>query len=95
MNNSESNSAKSKHGSSLNKQLKDLMLGLLSTNKIASFKDEPRYNYPAKKQKQFSPDGEITLLDGSIIVYDNTTTIRRVRLKQKLWDAYGVKKHFQ
>ena len=68
MKDNQSNSAKSKHGSSLNKQLKDLMLGLLSTNKIASFKDEPRYNYPAKKQKQFSPDEEITLLDGSIVI---------------------------
>ena len=95
MQDNESNAAKSSRGYSLNQQLNQLMLKLLAENKINNFKQEPRYNYPAKKQKQFSPDGEITLLDGNIIVYDNTTTIRHDRLKQKLWDAYGIKEHFQ
>lgn len=95
MQNNESNSAKSSHGYSLNKKLQTILRDLLAENKIKNFYPEPRYNHPSKVQKQFSPDGEITLLNGKIIVYDNTTTVRHDRLKQKLWDAYGTKKYFQ
>ncbi|MEM8677550.1 MAG: hypothetical protein AAGF83_27375 [Cyanobacteria bacterium P01_G01_bin.67] len=95
MQDNESNTAKSSGGHSFNQQLNKLMSQLLTENKIDNFRKEPRYNYPSKKQKQFSPDGEITLLDGRIIIYDNTTTVRHDRLKQKLWDAYGIKEHFK
>lgn len=95
MQNNESNSAKSKHGYSLNDELRQLMSDLLNQNKIKKFQPEPRYNYPLKQKKQFSPDGEITLNNGKIIIYDNTTTVRHDRLKQKLWDAYGTKEYFK
>ena len=95
MQNNESNSAKSKHGYSLNDELQQLMSELLAKNKIKKFQPEPRYNYPLKEKKQFSPDGEITLTNGKLIIYDNTTTVRHDRLKQKLWDAYGIKEYFK
>ena len=95
MQSNESNAAKSAHGNKLNQHLKQIMLKLIAEKKIKKFVPEPRYNYPSKQKKQFSPDGEITLSDGSIIVYDNTTTVRHDRLKQKLWDAYGTKEYFK
>lgn len=94
MKNNECNLAKSRHGTSLNATVKQLILDLLVKNKIQSFQPEPRYNHPSTKEKQFSPDGEITLLNGKIIVYGNTKTIRHDRLKQKLGDAYGTNKIF-
>ncbi|BAU63704.1 hypothetical protein STA3757_10710 [Stanieria sp. NIES-3757] len=95
MQSNESNAAKSASGNLMNQNLRQEILKLLANNKIHKFIPEPRYNYPGKKTKQFSPDGEITLLDKSIIVYDNTTTVRHDRLKQKLWDAYGTKEYFK
>ena len=94
MENSESNTAKSINGSLFNKIVRQAIEKLLAEQKIKFFVNEPRYNFPFKQKKQFSPDGEITLLNNRIIIYDNTTTIRHDRLKQKLWDAYGVKEHF-
>ena len=75
MQNNESNAAKSSHGNSFNRYVKQLMLDLLDAKKIKNFVSEPRYNYPFKKQKQFSPDGEITPLNGDLIIYDNRTTV--------------------
>ena len=95
MQNNESNAAKSSHGNSFNKDVAQQMTNLLNHKKIKKFISEPRYNYPAKSKKQFSPDGEITLLNGDLIIYDNTTSIRHDRLKQKLWDAHGTKEHFK
>lgn len=56
---------------------------------------EPRYNHPDTTYQQFSPDFEIELNNGEIIIIDNTTTARHDRFKQKQWDAYGVKEHFK
>lgn len=95
MQNNESNSAKSLNGSLFNKLVKQEIENLLRDRKIKCFVNEPRYNFPSKQKRQFSPDGEITLLNNKIIIYDNTTTVRHDRLKQKLWDAYGVKEHFK
>ena len=95
MESNESNAAKSSHGNSFNKIVEQLFLSLLENKKIKKFISEPRYNYPDKQKKQFSPDGEITLLNGGLIIFDNTTSIRHDRLKQKLWDAYGTKEHFK
>lgn len=95
MESNESNAAKSSHGNSFNKIVEQLFLSLLENKKIKKFISEPRYNYSDKQKKQFSPDGEITLLNGGLIIFDNTTSIRHDRLKQKLWDAYGTKEHFK
>lgn len=95
MSSNESNAAKSTAGNKFNKYVADLLDDLKLKNKIKEFEKEPRYNHPTKKFPQFSPDGEITLLSDKIIVYDNTTTVRHDRLKQKLWDAYGTKENFQ
>ena len=95
MQNSESNANKSSRGNLFNQNVTQQLQQLLYRQKIKKFYLEPRYNYPSKEIEQFSPDGEITLLNDNIIVYDNTTTIRHDRLKGKLWDAYGVKEHFR
>lgn len=95
MQSNQSNAAKLRHGNSLNKQVENLIKSLLQNKKIKNFIVEPKYNYPSKKKKQFNPDGEITKLNGDLIIYDNTTSIRSDRLKQKSWDAYGVKEHFK
>jgi len=81
MQNNESNTAKSRRGNSFNRDVAQLMNGLLKNKKIKSFIVEPKYNYPSKKNKQFNPDGEITKLNGDLIIYDNTTSIRSDRLK--------------
>ncbi|MCK8827076.1 hypothetical protein MWH25_04855 [Natroniella acetigena] len=98
----ESNSAKSLNGSELNREIKQICQNLKDKGFINSFEEEPRYNYPGYnyssyhgKSGQFSPDFEIELNNGDIIVIDNTTTIRHDRLKQKLWDAYGVKEYYR
>ncbi|MGB5635505.1 MAG: hypothetical protein WBM44_17990 [Waterburya sp.] len=95
MQSNESNTAKSRRGNSFNKDVAQLMRDLLRNKKIKKFISEPRYNYPSKQKKQFNPDGEITELNGDLIIYDNTTSIRSDRLKQKSWDAYGTKEHFK
>ncbi|ABG82455.1 hypothetical protein KCK34_001492 [Clostridium perfringens] len=91
----ESNSAKSKNGSDLNSLVKQLLSKSLSEGSIKKFVYEPRYNHPDTTYQQFSPDFEIELNNGEIIIIDNTTTARHDRFKQKQWDAYGVKEHFK
>lgn len=90
----ESNSAKSKNGNTLNSIVNNLLIQAYESNKIKDFKKEPRYSFPKHTYKQFSPDFEITLNDYSIIIIDNTTTARHDRFKQKQWDALGIKTHF-
>ena len=53
MQDNESNAAKSPRGYSLNQQLNQLISKLFVENKINNFKQEPRYNYPEKKQEQY------------------------------------------
>ena len=89
-----SNSKKSKNGYDLNKNIKDILLNKLENNKIKNYIYEPKYNFPGYEKSQFSPDGEITLHDDTVLIIDNTTSARHDRFKQKQWDAYGVKKHF-
>lgn len=90
----QTNSAKSLHGSNLNSLIKDLLMQHKEASKIKDFKTEPRYSFPNHDEKQFSPDFEITLNNGDIIVIDNTTTARHDRFKQKQWDANGIKKYY-
>ncbi|AWI03473.1 hypothetical protein [Clostridium drakei] len=91
----EGNSAKSLNGNALNKKIYEILKTLQSKGYVQSFVFEPRYNYPNHSYEQFSPDFEITLKNGNIIIIDNTTTARHDRFKQKQWDAYGTKVHFQ
>ena len=94
MHHKNSNSNKSRNGYNLNKDIRNLMLNRLENNEISNYIYEPKYNFPGYDKSQFSPDGEITLSDGSVLIIDNTTSARHDRFKQKQWDAYGVKKHF-
>ncbi len=95
MQSNESNTAKSRRGNKFNQDVAQLIVDFLKNKKIKNFISEPKYNYPSKQKKQFNPDGEITKLNGDLIIYDNTTSIRSDRLKQKSWDAYGTKEHFK
>lgn len=90
----QTNSAKSQNGNNLNAIVYDLLVQAFNSGKIKDFKKEPRYNFPNHAYNQFSPDFEITLNDGSIIIIDNTTTARHDRFKQKQWDAFGIREHF-
>lgn len=92
--NNEGNSAKSTHGADLNRKVHTLLKELKRRGLIKNFRKEPRYNYPGHALEQFSPDFEIELTNGEIIIIDNTTTARHDRFKQKQWDAHGVKSHF-
>lgn len=94
MKHNKSNSRKSKNGYNLNKEIKEILLEKLENNKIKDYKYEPKYNFPGYDKSQFSPDGEILLNNGTVIIIDNTTSARHDRFKQKQWDAYGVKKYF-
>ncbi|MBN3382928.1 hypothetical protein FC816_00615 [Clostridium botulinum] len=94
-NSTESNSSKSLNGNQLNKKIGILLENFKQQNLIKNYHFEPRYNYPGCEFKQFSPDYEITLSNGDIIIIDNTTTARHDRFKQKQWDAYGTKSHFK
>ena len=94
MNHANSNSGKSKNGHCLNRYVKELFDEKFINNEVQSYVYEPRYSFPGYNMKQISPDGEIILNNGDIIVIDNTTSIRHDRIKQKQWDAFGVKKFF-
>lgn len=89
-----SNSGKSNKGYSFNFEVKEILLKLLEKHFIKSYTYEPRYKFPGYEKEQFSPDGEIILNDNKIIIIDNTTSIRHDRLKQKQWDAHGIKKYY-
>lgn len=91
----EGNSAKSLHGADLNRKVYEILERLKRNGLVKNFRREPRYNYPGHASKQFSPDFEIELRNGEIIIIDNTTTARHDRFKQKQWDAHGVKSHFE
>ncbi|MGL6184671.1 MAG: hypothetical protein ACRC1T_04760 [Clostridium chrysemydis] len=87
----ESNSAKSKNGYNLNAIVKEKLEIKLTNKEINSYENEPRYAYPGYAKGQFSPDGEVIKKNGEKIVFDNTTTARHDRFKQKQWDANGIK----
>ncbi|WCK57007.1 hypothetical protein PP175_27850 (plasmid) [Aneurinibacillus sp. Ricciae_BoGa-3] len=87
----ESNRQKSIRGHSLNRKVGDLLKSLQANHIILSFKPEPRYAIDGYTYQQFSPDFELHLPNGIYLIIDNTNTIRHDRLKQKQWDAYGVK----
>ena len=89
------NSFKSTNGNALNKYVEQILTEYASLGYIKKFIKEPKYRMPGFEQTQFNPDFEITLLDSSIIVIDNTTTIRSDRMKQKQWDSFGVKAYFE
>lgn len=89
------NSFKSTNGNALNKYVEQILIEYALLGYIKKFIKEPKYRMPGFEQTQFNPDFEITLLDGSIIVIDNTTTIRSDRMKQKQWDSFGVKAYFE
>lgn len=95
MQKNEGNSAKSRNGADLNALIKGLLEEALNKKSITAYRYEPRYNFPTYQETQFSPDFEITLSNGQIIIIDNTTTARHDRFKQKQWDANGVKEHFK
>lgn len=95
MSSNESNSSKSRNGNKLNKNIEKMLKKAENDKLIKSYKAEPRYNYPGYTKKQFSPDFEITLMDNSKIVIDNTTSARHDRFKQKQWDANGIKAYFE
>lgn len=88
------NSLKSTNGNTLNKYIGDKLLEFVSLGYINGFIREPKYTMPGYEHPQFNPDFEITLLDGSIIIIDNTTTVRSDRIKQKQWDSFGIKSYF-
>lgn len=90
-----SNKLKSVKGSSFNKIIGDILKYHLDNNHIEYFKKEPKYSAPGYTKTQFNPDYEIQLLNGKKIVIDNTTSIRSDRVKQKQWDALGVKSYFK
>lgn len=87
----ESNSAKSKNGYNLNAIVREKLEMKLANEEIISYQNEPRYAYPGYVKEQFSPDGEIVKKNGEVVVFDNTTTARHDRFKQKQWDANGIK----
>lgn len=89
------NSLKSQNGNCLNKHVEQLLIECLSKGYIKEYRKEPKYQAIGFEQSQFNPDFEITLKDGSIIVIDNTTSIRSDRMKQKQWDALGIKSCFE
>lgn len=94
MNHNKSNSKKSRNGYNLNRDIKKIFLNKLENNEIKNYIYEPKYNFPGYEKSQFSPDGEITLNNDTVVIIDNTTSARHDRFKQKQWDAYGIKKHF-
>lgn len=95
MEHQKSNSKKSTDGYNLNKEVKNILLNKLEASAIKSYTYEPKYNFPNYKNAQFSPDGEIILNNGLVIIIDNTTSVRHDRLKQKQWDAFGTKEYFK
>ena len=90
-----SNSGRSRRGNALNKEVNLRLIEVLNNNLIKSYTYEPRYSFPGYEKEQFSPDGEIVLNNNTVIIIDNTTSIRHDRLKQKQWDAYGIKNYFK
>lgn len=88
------NSYKSNHGIKLNNEINDILDTYLQEGLIKNYKKEPKYSCCKGGKKQFNPDFEIQLQSGQIVIVDNTTTVRSDRIKQKQWDALGVKTYF-
>lgn len=68
-----------------------MLLGLQENGIILSYQKEPVCSIPGYGYTQYNPDYLIELRNGRKLYIDNTTTVRSDRLKQKQWDAYGVK----
>ncbi|QST02187.1 hypothetical protein IMZ31_22300 (plasmid) [Pontibacillus sp. ALD_SL1] len=85
-----SNSSKSRSGNRLNQIVEEALTGLKEKGTIQDYIKEPRYAHKGYSYPQYRPDFVIFKKDETVFV-DNTTTIRSDRVKQKQFDAFGVK----
>jgi len=86
-----SNKRKSQTGNDFNKDIENILYMLKNDKIIESFKKEPKLSAPGYINDQFRPDFKINLIEKTIVFIDNTKTIRGDRVKQKQWEALGVK----
>lgn len=86
-----SNQKKSLKGNQFNREVGEEIQRLKEIGAIVSYIKEPVCSIPGYGFNQYNPDFSIELKDKTILYIDNTTTVRSDRLKQKQWEAYGVK----
>lgn len=89
-----SNKEKSKSGNDFNKEMNTILLDYIDNGLISNYCCEPRLTIPGYSYEQFRPDFKIETNNNTIIFIDNTKTVRGDRIKQKQWDAMGVKQSF-
>lgn len=71
-----------------------LLSKLVENQIISSVVIEPKIYIPGYNDSFFNPDILIKVNEEHYIFIDNTTTIRTDRIKQKQWDAHGIKTAF-
>lgn len=86
-----SNKRKATRGNQLNKEVRNILLQLVENKTILDIISEPKIRIPGYDISTFNPDIWIIVNKGHYIFIDNTTTIRTDRVKQKQWDAHGIK----
>jgi hypothetical protein len=89
-----SNQKKSKSGNDFNKEVNTILSDYIDRGVILNYCSEPRLTIPGYSYEQFRPDFKIETNNNTIIFIDNTKTVRGDRVKQKQWDAMGVKLSF-
>lgn len=82
---------KSIKGNLFNKEIQHILFKLVENDVLSSVVIEPKVYIPGYNISSFNPDFLIKVNEGHFIFIDNTTTIRSDRIKQKQWDAHGVK----
>lgn len=89
-----SNTEKSKSGNAFNKEINSILSDYIDNGLILDYCGEPKLTLPGYSYEQFRPDFKIKTNNNTIIFIDNTKTVRGDRIKQKQWDAMGVKLSF-
>lgn len=82
---------KSSKGNLFNEEVETELRILKENGTIVSYQVEPVLSIPGYGYSQLNPDFSIKLWNRNTLYIDNTTTVRSDRLKQKQWEAYGVK----